>query len=320
MAAEETTSKDASPKTLQAKNKVKFFCSYGGMILARPCDGHLKYVGGETRVISAHRNIFFSDLMSKINNMFEGEFVLKYQIGPEELDALVSVKTDEELGYMFDEYDRVERGGASKLRTYLFPAKPSLIESHTSTQTQSLEQRYVDALNSHHPFGSWTRRPTSSSRLKSVCSSPSECGSPSSLSPHSITHTSINGGDSSSNTTAFISSLHGKLNSMTRVQSSPTLFGLANHNAQPSNNHNHENNHLVYPAGYQQSHQHHPYQQQQHQSPWMSPARVPVISSHPPNIVPSLTQCHPFHKGGSGGHNRWAHLGQYSGFDLEMRM
>ncbi|KAF7843589.1 PB1 domain containing protein [Senna tora] len=43
---------DSSPK-----NKVKFLCSHGGKILPRPTDGQLKYVGGETRVISVPRDI-----------------------------------------------------------------------------------------------------------------------------------------------------------------------------------------------------------------------------------------------------------------------
>ncbi|XP_019239120.1 PREDICTED: uncharacterized protein LOC109219146 isoform X2 [Nicotiana attenuata] len=41
------------------KNKIKFLCSHGGKILPRPADGHLKYVGGETRVISVPRDIKF---------------------------------------------------------------------------------------------------------------------------------------------------------------------------------------------------------------------------------------------------------------------
>jgi hypothetical protein len=32
--------------------KIKFMCSFGGKILPRPSDGALRYVGGETRLIS----------------------------------------------------------------------------------------------------------------------------------------------------------------------------------------------------------------------------------------------------------------------------
>ena len=42
------------------KNRVKFLCSHGGRILPRPADGHLKYVGGETRVVALSRSITFA--------------------------------------------------------------------------------------------------------------------------------------------------------------------------------------------------------------------------------------------------------------------
>lgn len=42
------------------RNKVKFLCSHGGKILPKPGDGHLKYFGGETRVIAVPRDITFS--------------------------------------------------------------------------------------------------------------------------------------------------------------------------------------------------------------------------------------------------------------------
>lgn len=45
---------DESPR-----NKVKFLCSYGGKVLPRPSDGLLRYVGGETRVVSVPREITF---------------------------------------------------------------------------------------------------------------------------------------------------------------------------------------------------------------------------------------------------------------------
>lgn len=42
------------------KSRIKFLCSQGGKILPQPTDGHLKYVGGETRVISVPRDIKLS--------------------------------------------------------------------------------------------------------------------------------------------------------------------------------------------------------------------------------------------------------------------
>lgn len=60
---EETTS--SSPVS-----RVKFMCSHGGRIIPRPTDGQLKYVGGETRVISVPRDISFSGLHFPFFNIF----------------------------------------------------------------------------------------------------------------------------------------------------------------------------------------------------------------------------------------------------------
>lgn len=80
------------------------------------------------------------------NNM-----VLKYQLGPEDLDALISVRTDEDLKHMLHEYDRQAEKtseGSPKLRTFLFPSpqpqQQSLMESQCNN---SIEQRYIDAIN-----------------------------------------------------------------------------------------------------------------------------------------------------------------------------
>jgi hypothetical protein len=39
---------------------IKFLCSYGGKILPRYPDGKLRYVGGDTRVLSVDRSLPFS--------------------------------------------------------------------------------------------------------------------------------------------------------------------------------------------------------------------------------------------------------------------
>ena len=54
-----TNSATGSPRT----SKIKFLCSHGGKILPGPTDGSLKYVGGETRVISVHRDITFNGIV-----------------------------------------------------------------------------------------------------------------------------------------------------------------------------------------------------------------------------------------------------------------
>lgn len=55
---------------LSPRSKLKFLCSYGGKILPRPTDGHLKYVGGETRVIAMPRDIKFPGFCSSIFSPF----------------------------------------------------------------------------------------------------------------------------------------------------------------------------------------------------------------------------------------------------------
>ncbi|XP_009598648.1 uncharacterized protein LOC107817084 [Nicotiana tabacum] len=128
------------------KSRIKFLCSHGGKILPQPADGHLKYVGGETRVISVPRDIKLSELMKKLTPQIEGDIVLKYQLVHEDLDALVSVKTEEDLRHMLDEYDRCESAGIPRLRAFLFPAKPVVVDHHTMP-SEPLEQRYIDAIN-----------------------------------------------------------------------------------------------------------------------------------------------------------------------------
>ncbi|XP_010533214.1 PREDICTED: uncharacterized protein LOC104809031 [Tarenaya hassleriana] len=142
-AEEEAVAAGGSPR-----GKVKFLCSYGGKILPRPSDGALKYVGGETRVVAVARDVSFSELMKKVTALTESQIVLKYQIIAEDLDALVTVKSDEDLKHMIEEHDRHESAGIPKLRTFLFPSTPLILENHHPVApTESVEQRYIEAIN-----------------------------------------------------------------------------------------------------------------------------------------------------------------------------
>ncbi|KAL2544165.1 uncharacterized protein Fot_13398 [Forsythia ovata] len=71
--------------------RVKFLCSFSGSILPRPQDGKLRYVGGNTHIVSVSRDISYEDLMGKTSELFKGATVLKYQQPDEDLDALVSI-------------------------------------------------------------------------------------------------------------------------------------------------------------------------------------------------------------------------------------
>ncbi|XP_075643037.1 RAF-like serine/threonine-protein kinase 24 isoform X2 [Castanea sativa] len=130
--------------------KVKFLCSFGGKILPRPSDGMLRYVGGQTRIISVRRDVSFSELMQKMVDTYGQPVAIKYQLPDEDLDALVSVSCPEDLDNMMDEFEKlVERSSdGSKLRLFLFSA--SELDPSGIVQLGDLldsGQRYVDAVN-----------------------------------------------------------------------------------------------------------------------------------------------------------------------------
>lgn len=131
--------------------KVKFLCSFGGKILPRPNDGMLRYVGGQTRIISVRRDVSFDELVQKIVDTYGQNVVIKYQLPDEELDALVSVSCPDDLENMMDEYEKfVERSsdGSFKLRVFLFSS--SELDSSGVMQDGELQdsgQRYFEAVN-----------------------------------------------------------------------------------------------------------------------------------------------------------------------------
>ncbi|KAE9592817.1 putative protein kinase TKL-Pl-6 family [Lupinus albus] len=100
--------------------KMKVLCSFGGRILPRPSDGKLRYVGGETRVISIRKDISWQELMQKASSIYNEVHVIKYQLPGEDLDALVSISSDEDLQNMMEEcHDLRSRQGSEKLRVFL---------------------------------------------------------------------------------------------------------------------------------------------------------------------------------------------------------
>lgn len=131
--------------------KVKFLCSFGGKILPRPSDGMLRYVGGQTRIISVRSNISFTELVQKMASTYGQSVIIKYQLPDEDLDALVSVSCPEDLENMMDEYEKlIERSsdGSAKLRVFLF--RPSELDTPgmgNFADFQDGGQRYVEAVN-----------------------------------------------------------------------------------------------------------------------------------------------------------------------------
>ncbi|KAF3954282.1 hypothetical protein CMV_020357 [Castanea mollissima] len=80
--------------------RMKFLCSFGGKILPRPSDGKLRYVGGDTHIISIQKRITQEELMKKTLGICNQPHTIKYQLPDEDLDALISVSSDEDLQNM----------------------------------------------------------------------------------------------------------------------------------------------------------------------------------------------------------------------------
>ncbi|RWW23106.1 hypothetical protein GW17_00012660 [Ensete ventricosum] len=102
---------------------VKLLCSYGGKILPRRLDGRLRYVGGHTRILAVRRSISFSELQVKLRELCGwGAVSLRCQLPTEDMDALVSVTSDEDLANLVEEYDlasRDRRLSPPKIRAFL---------------------------------------------------------------------------------------------------------------------------------------------------------------------------------------------------------
>ncbi|XP_039132898.1 uncharacterized protein LOC120269972 [Dioscorea cayenensis subsp. rotundata] len=114
--------------SVRTNSNVKFVCSYGGRILPRYPDGKLRYVGGETRVLAVDRSIPFSELQVKLGELCGwGRVGLRCQLPTDDLDALVSVTSDEDLANLIEEYDIAARDKPPplKIRAFLHPTPPS---------------------------------------------------------------------------------------------------------------------------------------------------------------------------------------------------
>ncbi|KAK1422641.1 hypothetical protein QVD17_17927 [Tagetes erecta] len=138
--------------TTQAR--VRFMCSFGGKILPRPHDNQLRYVGGDTRIVSVLRhNTTFSTLQNKLSKLSgKTDICVKYQLPNEDLDALITVTSDEDVENMMDEYDRLAHNNkTARLRIFLFPTDASLsrASSISSLLDGSIKREhwFLDALN-----------------------------------------------------------------------------------------------------------------------------------------------------------------------------
>eukprot|EP00268_Persea_americana_P032991 TRINITY_DN3264_c0_g2_i3.p1 TRINITY_DN3264_c0_g2~~TRINITY_DN3264_c0_g2_i3.p1 ORF type:complete len:1317 (-),score=311.20 TRINITY_DN3264_c0_g2_i3:1228-5178(-) len=142
--------------------KMKFLCSFGGRILPRPSDGNLRYVGGDTRIITIKKNISWQELRRKTFGICNQQHTIKYQLPGEDLDALISVSSDEDLQNMIEEYHGLEWvEGSKRLRIFLISSSESENGSFDAEGVQSnSEYNYVAAVNglqksssAHHLVG-----------------------------------------------------------------------------------------------------------------------------------------------------------------------
>lgn len=104
---------------VNSSETIKFLYSYGGKIVPRPTDGKLRYAGGFTRVLAVDRSVSYAELMVKFGESCGSSMILKCKLPTEDLDVLVSIKSDEELRLVIEEYERASP--ESKIRAVLFP-------------------------------------------------------------------------------------------------------------------------------------------------------------------------------------------------------
>ncbi|XP_073287612.1 uncharacterized protein [Primulina huaijiensis] len=150
-----TDSWEAEPPPILLQ-KLRFMCSYGGHIIPRPHDKVLCYIGGDTRIIVVDRHTSLLDFHQRISKTLlkNQPFLLKYQLPNEDLDALISVASDEDFEILVEEYDRLNNalgGGRSKpdrLRLFLFPKSASNIEQLlVESASAKSEDWFLNALN-----------------------------------------------------------------------------------------------------------------------------------------------------------------------------
>ncbi|KAG6536047.1 hypothetical protein ZIOFF_001085 [Zingiber officinale] len=140
-------SKPSAASSASSVSRLKFVCSYGGRILPRYTDGKLRYFGGDTRVFAVDRSAAFSELQEKMRDFCGWTAVgVRCQLPTEDLDALVSIKSDEDLFNLVELYDLA---GRQKIRAFLFPlaskpsSPPSAATSGGDRSTLVTSDRYV---------------------------------------------------------------------------------------------------------------------------------------------------------------------------------
>ncbi|OIW21027.1 hypothetical protein TanjilG_27463 [Lupinus angustifolius] len=127
--------------TVTTSHAIKVLYSYGGKILPRATDGELRYVGGYTRILTVDRSVSFSELMVKLGELCGSSMILRCQLPNGDLETLISIKNNDDLANIIEEYDHASSKlpHPLKIRAILSPPRslkkvsPSTSSSSTST-------------------------------------------------------------------------------------------------------------------------------------------------------------------------------------------
>ncbi|KAL4570162.1 hypothetical protein LXL04_025813 [Taraxacum kok-saghyz] len=149
----------AGPSVSNLERPIKFLCSYGGKILPRYPDGKLRYCGGETRVLAVDPSLSFAELLMKLGELCGTPVALRCQLPTEDLDALVSITSDEDLVNLVEEYDRaatVQSSSNLKIRAFLSIQKKSSPTPSTAGESSSstITDLEISSPKSPPPFAS----------------------------------------------------------------------------------------------------------------------------------------------------------------------
>lgn len=119
--------------------------SNGGLIIPRPHDKSLCYIGGETRLLTMDRDTTLLELTRRISKTLTRStspsysFTLKYQLPSHDLDSLVSLTNEEDFENMIEEYERLN--SLSRIRLFVFRTNAESICLVTS------DDWFVEVLN-----------------------------------------------------------------------------------------------------------------------------------------------------------------------------
>ncbi|KAI4365932.1 hypothetical protein MLD38_021869 [Melastoma candidum] len=118
---------------------IKFLCSYGGKIVPRKSDGKLCYVGGFTRILSVDRSVSYTELMVKLVEFCGFSVVLRCQLPGGDLETLITIKSDEDLANLVEEYEKAGILSSQKIRAVLSPPGSPRVASRPSSSASSVD-------------------------------------------------------------------------------------------------------------------------------------------------------------------------------------